>query len=85
MVRTMTEGIVNRFLSSTKAEMLQKNETEIEMLERNSGSGESYNDFRQANNEEILITILGQTLTTVQGERGGAFKNDNADREKGAA
>ena len=45
-------------------------ETEIEMLERNSGSGTSYNDFRQANNEEILITILGQTLTTVQGERG---------------
>ena len=29
MVRTMTEGIVNRFLSSTKAEMHQKNETEI--------------------------------------------------------
>ena len=29
MVRKMTEGIVNRFLSSTKAEMIQKNETEI--------------------------------------------------------
>ena len=29
MVRTMTEGIVNRFLSSAMAEMLQKNETEI--------------------------------------------------------
>ena len=29
MVRMMTEGIVNRFLSSTKAEMLQKNEKEI--------------------------------------------------------
>ena len=29
MVRTMTESIVNRFLSSAKAEMLQKNETEI--------------------------------------------------------
>src|SRR6187399_906335 len=29
MVRTMTEGIVNRFLRSSKAEMLQKNETEI--------------------------------------------------------
>ena len=29
MVRAMTEGIVNRFLSSAKAEMLQKNETEI--------------------------------------------------------
>ena len=31
MVRTMTEGIVNRFLSSAKAEMLQKNETEIDV------------------------------------------------------
>ena len=29
MVRTMTEGIVNRFLRSAKAEMLQENETEI--------------------------------------------------------
>ena len=29
MVHMMTEGIVNRFLSSAKAEMLQKNETEI--------------------------------------------------------
>ena len=29
MVRMMTEGIVNRFLRSAKAEMLQKNETEI--------------------------------------------------------
>ena len=32
MVRTMTEGIVNRFLSSAKAEMLQNNETEIRCL-----------------------------------------------------
>ena len=29
MVCKMTEGIVNRFLSSAKAEMIQKNETEI--------------------------------------------------------
>ena len=29
MVRKMTEGSMNRFLSSTKAEMIQKNETEI--------------------------------------------------------
>ena len=34
MVRTMTEGIVNRFLRSAKAEMLQKNETEIRCLSR---------------------------------------------------
>ena len=32
MVRTMTEGIMNRFLRSAKAEMLQKNETEIRYL-----------------------------------------------------
>ena len=32
MVRTMTEGIVNRFLSSAKAEMLHKNETKIRCL-----------------------------------------------------
>ena len=32
MVRMMTEGIVNRFLSSAKAVMLQKNETEIRCL-----------------------------------------------------
>ena len=29
MVRKMIEGIVNRFLSSAKAEMIEKNETEI--------------------------------------------------------
>ena len=45
-------------------------EADIETRDGNTGSGESYNEFRQANNEEILITILGQTLTTVQGERG---------------
>ena len=31
MVRMMTEGIVNRFLSSAKAEMLQKNRDEDKM------------------------------------------------------
>ena len=32
MVRKMTKGIVNRFLSSAKAEMIQKNETKIRCL-----------------------------------------------------
>ena len=32
-----------------------------------SGNGALYNDFRQACNEEILITILGQTMTTQNG------------------
>lgn len=39
----------------------------------NTGSGSSgvsYNDFRKSCNEEILITMLGQTLTTIQGDKG---------------
>lgn len=45
-------------------------EAEVETKEAGSGSGASYNEFRQSCNEEMLITILGQTLTTVQGENG---------------
>lgn len=46
-------------------------EAEIETLTHTQSSGNSsYDEFRKANNEEMLITILGQTLTTVQGERG---------------
>lgn len=44
--------------------------TQIEHVETNTGSGSSYNDFRKACNEEVLIAILGQTMTTVQGDRG---------------
>lgn len=45
-------------------------EAEVETKSAGNGNGASYNEFRQACNEEILITILGQTLTTVQGENG---------------
>ena len=45
-------------------------ESEVETKESSAGSGTAYDEFRKANNEEILITILGQTLTTVQGDRG---------------
>ena len=47
-------------------------ESEVETT-NNTGSGSSgssYNDFRKACNEEILITILGQTLTTTQNDTG---------------
>ncbi|NCB82982.1 MAG: DUF935 family protein [Bacteroidia bacterium] len=47
-------------------------ESEVETT-NNTGSGSSgtsYDDFRRACNEEMLITILGQTLTTVQGDKG---------------
>ena len=36
----------------------------------NGSSGTSYNDFRKACNEEMLITVLGQILTTVPGDKG---------------
>ena len=45
-------------------------EADIETKEVNRGAGAAFNEFRQATNEEMLITILGQTLTTIQGERG---------------
>lgn len=45
-------------------------EAEVDTQESGSGNGASYDEFRRANNEEILITILGQTMTTVQGDKG---------------
>jgi hypothetical protein len=47
-------------------------ESDVETREASkSGAGKSpYNEFRQACNEEMLITILGQTMTTVQGDKG---------------
>ena len=46
-------------------------EADIETLTHSQGSGKSsYDEFRRACNEEMLIAILGQTLTTIQGERG---------------
>lgn len=43
-------------------------ETEAEQMTlSNSGNGALYNDFRKACNEEILITVLGQTMTTQDG------------------
>lgn len=47
-------------------------EADIETVENtgNGGSGASFNDFRKACNEEMLITVLGQTMTSVQGDKG---------------
>jgi len=47
-------------------------ETDVETV-NNTGTGSSsnaHNDFRKACNEEMLITLLGQTLTTVAGDKG---------------
>lgn len=47
-------------------------ESEVETVASAShGAGQSpYDEFRKACNEEMLITILGQTMTTVQGDKG---------------
>ena len=47
-------------------------ESEVETVASAShGAGLSpYDEFRKACNEEMLITILGQTMTTVQGDKG---------------
>lgn len=47
-------------------------ESEVETISAGSnGAGQSpYDEFRKACNEEMLITILGQTMTTVQGDKG---------------
>ncbi|MDY6122095.1 MAG: DUF935 family protein [Porphyromonas sp.] len=50
--------------------LLAPDGTQIEHVETNTGSGSAYNDFRRACNEEVLIAILGQTMTTVQGDKG---------------
>jgi hypothetical protein len=52
--------------------MVVPKETDIETVQNtgNGSSGTSYNDFRKACNEEILITIQGETLTTIAGDKG---------------
>lgn len=46
-------------------------ETDVETTSNGGGgSGDSYDGFRRACNEEVLITILGQTLTTTQNDTG---------------
>ena len=49
--------------------MVVPKETDVETQETSATQGSSsiYNEFRQACNEEILITILGQTMTTQNG------------------
>lgn len=53
-------------------------ETDVETV-NNTGSGSSgvsFNDFRQACNEEMLISTLGQTLTTISGTKGARSLGD---------
>lgn len=45
-------------------------EADVETSSSGGDSGSGYDEFRKANNEEMLITILGQTMTTVQGDKG---------------
>ncbi|MFV0505761.1 MAG: DUF935 family protein, partial [Bacteroidales bacterium] len=45
--------------------------SEMEFIPNNSNSnGEVYDKLKKACDEEILVTVLGQTLTTIQGDKG---------------
>jgi len=47
-------------------------EADVETVSQSNTASSSgaHNDFRKACNEEMLITVLGQTMTTVQGDKG---------------
>lgn len=53
-------------------------ETDVETVNNtgNGSSGASFNDFRQACNEELLIAISGNTLTTIAGTKGARSLGD---------
>lgn len=50
--------------------MVIPKEADVEMRESSASNGISFKQFVDACNQEILVGILGQTLTTVSGERG---------------
>ncbi|GHV31589.1 hypothetical protein FACS1894177_06510 [Bacteroidia bacterium] len=68
--RKLLEQALEKAGSAPYAVIPKESEVETVQNTGNGSSGTSYNTFRQACNEEILITILGQTLTTIQGEKG---------------
>lgn len=56
--------------AGSAAYMVIPDGAEIDIRETKATSGTSFDEFRKACNEEILISLLGQTLTTIAGERG---------------
>lgn len=63
--KALTEALED---SGSASWLVTPKETDIEVKESSSrGDGNLFNNFRKACNEEMLITILGQTMTTVDG------------------
>ena len=54
-------------LAGSASYVVVPQETEIETEKASTGGGATYKDFREACIEEMLITVLGQTMTTVDG------------------
>lgn len=50
--------------------MVIPKEADVEMRESSASNGISFKQFVDACNQEMLVGILGQTLTTISGERG---------------
>ncbi|MFR9165008.1 MAG: DUF935 family protein [Dysgonomonas sp.] len=52
-------------------------ETDVETVDKGSNSsGDSFNEFRQACNEEMLIAVVGNTLTMIAGTKGARSLGD---------
>jgi phage gp29-like protein len=52
-------------------------ETDVETIDKGSNSsGNSFNEFRQACNEEMLIAVVGNTLTMIAGTKGARSLGD---------
>lgn len=56
--------------AGSAAYMVVPDGAEIDIRETKATSGTSFDEFRKACNEEILISLLGQTLTTIAGDKG---------------
>ncbi|GHV10285.1 hypothetical protein FACS1894162_3560 [Bacteroidia bacterium] len=68
--RKLLEDALEKAGSAPYAVIPKESEVETVQNTGNGSSGSAYNQFRQSCNEETLITILGQTLTTIQGTNG---------------
>ncbi|MDN4755021.1 DUF935 family protein, partial [Porphyromonadaceae bacterium W3.11] len=56
--------------AGSAAYMVVPDGAEIDIRETKATNGISFDQFRKACNEEILISLLGQTLTTIAGDKG---------------
>jgi len=68
--RKLLEEAFERSGSAPWLVIPKESDVETTAVTGKGGGTSPYDEFRKACNEEMLITILGQTMTTVQGDKG---------------